>query len=345
MSSSSPSGFTAHNVRLDDGTQTLPAVGATMDQMADYRCVKNMLQVVYPGGFAGKSLVDLGCLEGGFTAEFARLGLEATGIEVREQNLKNARYLKEKLNLPNLHFKNDDAWNVGAHDPFDVIFCVGLYYHIEDANRFLEVLSDACRKIIFLDTHLAPEDDDHPAMAIHRLSPLTEHEGMRGRWYPEHDLDPDAVEELEALETLKWASWRNKRSFWPTKAALIDAMKRAGFDVVVEGFDTLAGNAAYELSSAGWHYQHNRWMMIGIKLDEGAAAKPRMAARPPRPAPATIAQPPAPPPKYRPGDEPKTLAAVEAENAALREALAAVHASTSWKLTAPLRGLKRSVGG
>jgi SAM-dependent methyltransferase len=259
-----PSGFTAHNVRLDDGSETFPEAGATIDLTGDYVCVKNMLQVVYPAGYAGKTIVDLGCLEGGFTAEFARLGLESTGIEVRESNLRHVRHIKERLGLTNLHFHQDDAWNVGKYGPFDIVFCVGLYYHIEDVRRFLQVMSDSCGKLIFLDTHMAPEDDDAPAVSLHSLSPMTEHEGMRGRWYTEHDLDPD--EQGEDLEALKWHSWRNKRSFWPTKAALVDAMGAAGFDVVLEDFDTLGRGAAHALSRQGWNYRNERWMLVGIKL-------------------------------------------------------------------------------
>lgn len=264
MQAAIPAGFTAHNVRLDDGVETFPQAGATIDQMGDFLCVRNMLKLLYPEGAAGRSIVDLGCLEGGFTTEFARLGLDATGIEVRDSNLRNARFIQERLKLPNLRFHQDDAWNVGKYGPFDLVFCVGLYYHIADARRFLDVLSANCRKAIFIDTHFAPESDDHPAMDIHKLSPMTEHEGMRGRWFFEHDLD--ASRDQDNLEQLKWASWENNRSFWPTKGALVDAMRQAGFDMVLEDFDGVAGMADWHLSSEGWGYRNNRWMMVGVKL-------------------------------------------------------------------------------
>src|ERR1700744_3738718 len=104
-------GFTAHNVRLDDGSYTLPEV-APINQTGDFRCVKNFLPVLFPDGWEGRSIVDLGCLEGGFATEFARLGLDSTGIEVRESNIANAEYIRSKTNLPNLRFIRDDAWNV-----------------------------------------------------------------------------------------------------------------------------------------------------------------------------------------------------------------------------------------
>src|SRR4051812_40267982 len=103
MSSPHPRGFTAHNIRLDDGSFTYPEA-PTIDKMGDYLCVKNLLPVLFPGGWAGRRIVDLGCLEGGYATEFARLGLDSTGIEVRESNIANAEYIRSKTNLPNLRF-------------------------------------------------------------------------------------------------------------------------------------------------------------------------------------------------------------------------------------------------
>jgi SAM-dependent methyltransferase len=199
-----PTGFTAHNVRLDDGAYTFPEA-APIDQMGDYACVKNLLPMLFPDGWQGRSIVDLGCLEGGFATEFARLGLNSTGIDVRESNIANAQYIKSRCDLPNLRFICDDAWNIGKYGPFDIVFCVGLHYHIEDQRRFLKEMGDACNRAIFIDTHFAPEFDAEPAVGIHKLSELTMHEGLPGRWYAEHEID--AATAKDELEALKWASW------------------------------------------------------------------------------------------------------------------------------------------
>jgi hypothetical protein len=47
-----------------------------------------MLNLVFPDGLRGKRIADLGCLEGGYAVEFARLGMNATGIEVRDSNFQ-----------------------------------------------------------------------------------------------------------------------------------------------------------------------------------------------------------------------------------------------------------------
>lgn len=262
MASKHPSGFTAHNVRLDDGTYTLPSA-APIDQTGNYLCVKSFLPLLFPEGWRGRTIVDLGCLEGGYATEFARLGLEATGIDVRAGNISNAEYVRSRTGLPNLHFVQDDAWNVRDHGVFDIVFCVGLHYHIDDQFRFLRGMSASCRRAIFIDTHVAPAFDNQPAVELHHLSALTTHEGLPGRWYPEHDLD--ANNSKDDLEELKWASWRNKRSFWPTAGGLVQAMRTAGFSLVFQDFGNLCGNEVRELSPEGWSYRNSRSMFVGVK--------------------------------------------------------------------------------
>jgi SAM-dependent methyltransferase len=254
--------FTSHNVRLDDGSLTHPQAGRTMDETGNYACVKRMLPVLFPDGWQGRSIVDLGCLEGGFATEFARLGLISTGIDVRESNIANAEYIRARVDLPNLRFICDDAWNVAAHGPFDVVFCVGLHYHIADQRRFLAEMGRACTRAIFLDTWVAPDADDHPSVGIYNLSELTEHEGLPGRWFLEHELDAGA--DKGRLDTLKWASWQNQRSFWPTKGALIQSIRAAGFHIVAEDFNQLADPVAPS-GPEGQRYRRGRSVYWGIK--------------------------------------------------------------------------------
>ena len=331
MTLATTSSFTAHNVRLDDGSYTFPQADP-VDTMGDYVCVRNLLPVLYPQGWTGRSIVDLGCLEGGFATEFARLGLDSTGIDVREANIANAEFIKARTDLSNLRFIRDDAWNVARYGPFDMVFCVGLHYHMEDQHRFLQEMARACRKAIFIDTHVAPEFDHEPAVRTFDLGPLTTHEGLPGRWYAEHDLDPRA--DKAQLESLKWASWENRRSFWPTKGALVRSLREAGFSVVVEDFDQLLNLSTHYLSPEGWHYQTSRAMFVGIKA--GATEMPGPAAA--EAAPHRLDG------SLRSDGSPAATPGETAETERLRQTLEAVYASTSWRATAPLRALSRLLG-
>jgi len=248
--------FTAHNVRLDDGTQTFPAAGWTMDQSGILLAARRTLNLVYPEGLRGRSLVDVGCLEGGYTAEFARLGLRATGIEVRESNYRNCLRVKAGTNLPNLMFVKDDANNIGHYGPFDVAFVCGLLYHLDRPKRFLTDLSRVCRRVMFLETHVA-HAGQVPANQTYRLSDVTENEGLRGRWLTEYD----SVSK-DMLERMKWASWTNHRSFWIQKEHLLQLIRDLGFDIVLEQYDCDADILG---QATGWRYMHSRVFLVGIR--------------------------------------------------------------------------------
>lgn len=251
-----PDAFTAHNIRLDDGTQTYPAAGWSMEQSGILCAVRRTLGLVYPGGLAGKSIVDVGCLEGGFTTEFARLGMQATGIEVRDSNFRNCLRVKAGTNLPNLTFVQDDANNIGRYGPFDAVFACGLLYHLDRPRRFLTDASGVCRRALFLETHVA-EPGVAPANEIYGLSEITENEGLRGRWFPEYG---DVT--MEQLDRMKWASWSNSRSFWVQKEYLLQLMHDLGFDIVLEQFDCdhdIVGQYT------GWRRSNSRVLLVGLR--------------------------------------------------------------------------------
>ena len=249
--------FTAHNIRLDDGSQTLPSIGWTIDQSTVLHAVRRVLDLIYPDGLAGRSIIDLGCLEGGYAVEFARLGMAATGLEVRESNYRNCLYVQSKVDLPNLRFIHDDANNIGKYGVFDGFFVNGLLYHLDRPRRFLEQVATQCRKVLFLQTHVANAGVSD-ALKLHGLSGLTRNEDLPGRWYAEHDNPPQAD-----LEKLKWHSWRNARSFWVQKEYLIQLIRDIGFDMVFEQFDFMP-DIATEMTS-GFYRTNDRILLVGVK--------------------------------------------------------------------------------
>jgi SAM-dependent methyltransferase len=250
--------FTAHNVRLDDGTQTFPA-HVSMEFHETFRAARRTLNVIYGGNLKGRSIADIGCLEGGYTTEFARLGMDATGIEVRDSNFKNCQFLKSRTNLPNLQFIQDDAMNIGKQDMFDGLFVCGVLYHFDKPRKFLEDAAKVCRKFIIVDTHVAPRLHEQ-AVDIFKLSGLETNEGQSGRWYPEYDDT-----QVEKLDQMRWTSWSNNKSFWLEKSALLQTLKDVGFDMVYEQFDCEADIVAEY--STGVRAATSRVFVVGIKTD------------------------------------------------------------------------------
>jgi SAM-dependent methyltransferase len=323
--------FTAHNVRLADGTETFPSIGYTMDQNPITLCVKRLMHTLYPEGFQGKTIIDVGCLEGGFATEFARMGMTATGVEVRESNYSNCLYVQDRVNLPNLHFVQGDAVDIAKFGKFDVFFVSGLLYHLDKPRQFLEDVARNCGKALVLWTHIT-QSEKNEASETYRLSGLCENEGLQGRWYPEHD---DIS--FNELNQLKWASWDNKRSFWIQKEYLLQLLKDIGFDLVFEQFDCM-DDIVGDMTE-GFYHKIDRVMLVAIK-----------SGLPTRPPTVAIEQRVKAEEKRGHVHEAQLQAvrlaeaekrALEAEQSlAQREsALEVIRSSTSWRVTSPLRAL------
>jgi len=275
--------FTAHNVRLDDGTYTKPEGGISTATNPTFKSAKRVLDLAFPGPKTDLTIADLGCLEGGYSVEFARLGFKTLGLDVREQNIEACRYVQSRVNLPNLNFAQDDVWNVAKYGPFDAIFCCGLLYHLDRPRAFLELLASVTRKLVILETHFS-EAGDAPSLiqprrlrraiarwlplrqtatTTHKLSYLSSNEGMKGRWFREFLSE----REFKDRENRKWASWDNRRSFWPQREYLIEAIQHAGFGLVFEQFDVLAPDIAHSMT-AGYYRAHGRGTFVGIKTPD-----------------------------------------------------------------------------
>lgn len=168
----------------------------------------------------GSSVIDLGCMYGAYTIEFARAGYEASGIEVRKQSVAMAKQAARRAGV-RVKFFHDDVHNLENHATgpdraaWDAVFCCGLLYHLNDPAAFLRLLGQVTRKLLIVQTHIA-------------MTPAVEHEGYRGNWYVEGEL------------THPFSAWENTRSFWFTKNELTRALQDAGFPLVMDVLDVHA---------------------------------------------------------------------------------------------------------
>jgi 2-polyprenyl-3-methyl-5-hydroxy-6-metoxy-1,4-benzoquinol methylase len=172
-------------------------------------------------------ILDLGCLDGIFSIEFAKQGANTLGIEIREANIKKALFCKEALGLHNLEFRQDDVRNVTveSYGSFDAIICSGILYHLEasDAINLIQAMYHMVNRLVVIDTHVA-------------LRPVVNFvQGGEQYWgsvFREHSDDATREEKAKKL----WASAENPTSFWFTRPSLVNVLSNAGFSSVYECF-------------------------------------------------------------------------------------------------------------
>ena len=165
-------------------------------------------------------LLDLGCLEGHYSFEFAAKGARVVGIEGRKCNLDNAEALGAKLKL-SVEFVQDDVRNLSAvkYGTFDIVLCLGILYHLDDIDiiPFLRNVYDVTRDFAVVDTLIA----------------LKAYRSLGDYWgwdYIEYSQPPSKEEQEKAV----WASIGNTKSFWLTKPSLVNALATVGFSSVME---------------------------------------------------------------------------------------------------------------
>lgn len=272
--------FTAHNILLSNGEKTFGPNAILLSESEAWKSIVRTLDLFFPGTKEERQklkVVDLGSLEGGYAVEFAKLGFNTLGIEAREENMAKCNYVKENLNLPNLKFVKDDVRNIGNYGNFDIVLCYGLLYHLNDPINFIKTMSSCNSKLMFLNTHYAPERDLRYGLGFlntyfiapiqkrtkileftknWRLSAITRNEGYRGRWQKEYNRNANQ----KKIEKLLWSAYNNNRSFWLCKKDLTIALHDAGYDTVFEQF-----NYTGDLIPHNYNYHYNRGMFVALK--------------------------------------------------------------------------------
>jgi len=172
-------------------------------------------------------ILDLGCLDGIFSIEFAHHGASTIGVEIREANIKKAIFCQEVLGLSNLEFRQDDVRNITlqSYGKFDAIICSGILYHLpsDDAINLIKTMFEMVTRVVVIDTHVALTPNEHFFYDGHEYW---------GSIYREHA--DDATPEMKAKNL--WSSADNSTSFWFTRPSLINILGKVGFSSVYECF-------------------------------------------------------------------------------------------------------------
>jgi SAM-dependent methyltransferase len=164
-------------------------------------------------GLADKTVLELGCNEGVHTVQLARRAERVVALDVRPKNIvcTLVRLFVADL-LPSTQVLLKDVRDLEMPDgPFDVLFHVGVLYHLYDPIDHLRRIAHLA-PVLLLDTHYATEPTRAPRSDIvygDRSYPAFSH--REGGW----DEVFSGVEET---------------SRWIRRDDLLDLLRKVGFE-------------------------------------------------------------------------------------------------------------------
>jgi SAM-dependent methyltransferase len=170
-------------------------------------------------------ILDLGCGEGVYSIEAGLRGAQVVALDARTQRMDQGRACAERHGLGNVHFFQQDVreltWE--SHGRFDVVYCLGLLYHLDETELFpvLERIHDLCLDLLLIDTLISLDGPD---------SFEWNGEFYGGQRCREHaDADPPDVRLSRLLRSVD-----STFAFRLSRQSLLRALHRVGFSSVYE---------------------------------------------------------------------------------------------------------------
>lgn len=147
-----------------------------------------------------QTAIDVGCGLGYFSGFLKSLGFDVTAVEGRKQNIEEAQ-----RRFPDIRFFRYDAEDPAMRSlgKFDLVFCFGLLYHLENPFLAIRHLHAIAEKLLLVESVVFP--GSQPSMALVDEG-QTEDQGL------------------------------NHIAFYPTEACLTKMLYQAGFPYVYEFF-------------------------------------------------------------------------------------------------------------
>ncbi len=115
------------------------------------------------GALAGKRVLDIASHDGRWSFAALQAGAEhVTGIEPRQELIDNALATFEHYGMDPARyaFKRGDVFDLLAGEQFDVVLCLGFYYHTIRHAELLDLIERTGAKLVVIDTEVTPTVDE-----------------------------------------------------------------------------------------------------------------------------------------------------------------------------------------
>jgi SAM-dependent methyltransferase len=222
--------WTGHRIHLGQEVYTCEDVP---QYCLSYRLAQH-LQIMADLGFGnltGLRILDLACMEGAFSIEFARRGASVLGIEGRPVNLARAKFAAEMIGFSETQcqFIINDVRDIESLGQFHIVLCAGILYHLtaEDAVKTLRQIAATGAALTVIDTHISSDNlgDNRFNLSAPKTVTLG-NDTYRGRWYPE--FPPGATAESK-MKYSTGSALDNDHSFWFYPPDLRRIVEAVGF--------------------------------------------------------------------------------------------------------------------
>ncbi|GAB3819963.1 TIGR04290 family methyltransferase [Pontibacter rugosus] len=145
-----------HNLHLPNGEQTAPN-----HFLGDFPNFKwKELESHIPADLTGKNVLDIGCNAGFYSIELAKRGANVLGIDVDPHYLRQAEWAAKQFGLEDkIKLQQMQVYDVARLDrQFDLIWYMGVLYHLRYPLLSLDILSQKCRGQMVFQTLSMPGD-------------------------------------------------------------------------------------------------------------------------------------------------------------------------------------------
>lgn len=156
---------------------------------------------LFGGSLAGKRVLDLGCNAGFWALQALAAGAEfVAGVDGRQMHIDQAKLVMEakRIAADRYRFEQGNVFAWEPSEPFDVVLCLGLLYHVARPIDLLERCARWCSDVAVIDSTLSR---------------------LRGRLFEiRHESTDEPRASVEFSFVLR-----------PTRAAVVELCHNAGF--------------------------------------------------------------------------------------------------------------------